>query len=266
MKTPITKKNDFSLMNSENYKKDLEYDLSEIINKYAQLIIEYTKFINENIKVKNKSFTKFIIIRGQDTITHIFNYILYFTKNLEVTYYHCQKSFYFYIEFVGQITEEDKNFLQLTTRDATTYVYKKTIFDINNEFKKKNQNNTKEFREKIEIVCNYIKLFQTYLLKIFQIENIEIDKISHVVNLTDKLVLLKNKSKISILENITDKLFYKIENIDKFFEINHLIVKHFLKNTEILDKAKDKIILDIFDEKLLESNEKFVKWFLFQNK
>jgi len=262
MKTNPSKENNFSLMNSENYKKNLEYDLTEISDKYAKLIIEYTKFIIENIKIKNKSFAKFIIIRGLDTITHVFNYILYFTKNLEVTYYHCQKSFYFYIEFVGQITEEDKMFLQLTTRDATTYVYKKTIYDINSELKKKNENVTKEFREKIDIVNSYIKLFQTYLLKIVDADNIEIKNISYVANLTDKLILLKKKSKISILDGLTEQLYYKIEDIDKFFEINHLIVKYFLKNPDIIEKSKDKINLDIFDEKIIESNEKFVEWFL----
>jgi hypothetical protein len=227
MKTNTSKENNFSLMSSDNYKKNLEYDLSEITNKYAQLIIEYTKFIVENIKIKNKWFSKFIIIRGLDTITHVFNYILYFTKNLEVTYYHCQKSFYFYIEFVGQITEEDKMFLELTTRDATMYVYKKTIFDINNELKRKNENVTSEFREKIEIVDKYINLFQTYLLKMIDVDIIEIEKIYHIVNLTDKLILLKNKSQISILENITQQLYYKIENPDTFFEISHLIVNFF---------------------------------------
>jgi hypothetical protein len=262
MKTTISKDNNFSLTNSENYKKDLEYDLSEITNKYAQLIIEYTNFIYENIKIKNKSFAKFIIIRGLDTITHVFNYILYFTKNLEVTYYHCQKSFYFYIEFVGQITEEDKIFLQLTSRDATMYVYKKTIFDINNELKKQNANNSKEIRDKIEITLKYIKLYQTYLLKLIQVDNIEIEKMTHIVSLTEKLNKLTDKSKINILENITEQLFYKIEDNDKFFEISHLIVKHFLKNPDIIEKSKNKIILDIFDEKLLESNEKFVNWLL----
>ena len=263
MKTNITfKENDFSLMKPENYKKDLEYNLSEIINKYAQLIIEYTRFIHENIKVKNKSFIKFIIIRGLDTITHVFNYILYFTKNLEVTYYHCQKSFYFYIEFVGQITEEDKMFLQLTTRDATMYVYKKTIFDINNELKRKNENITPEFREKIEIVDNYINLFQTYLLKIIVVDTIEIEKMNHIEDLTAKLILLKKKSKISILQNITEELYYKIDNIDIFFEVSHLIAKKFLKNTDSLEKVKEKINLDIFNEKISESNEKFVEWLL----
>ena len=258
----ISKENDFSLMNSENYKKDLEYNLSEIINKYAQLIIEYTKFIHENIKVKNKSFIKFIIIRGLDTITHVFNYILYFTKNLELTYYHCQKSFYFYIEFVEQITEEDKMFLQLTTRDATMYVYKKTIFDINNELKRKNENVTPEFREKIEIINNYINLFQSYLLKIIDADTIEIEKINHIVDLTDKLILLKKKSKINILQNITEQLYYKIDNIDIFFEVGHLIVKKFLKNPDSLEKVKENINVDTFNEKITESNEKFIEWLL----
>jgi hypothetical protein len=265
MKITISKDNIFSLMNSENYKKNLDYDISEITKKYADIIIEYITFINENIKVKNKRFIKFIIIRGLDTITHVFNYILYFTKNLEITYYHCQKSFYFYIEFVSQITEEEKIFLELTTRDATTYVYKKTIFDVNRELKKNNEINNKEFRENIDIVCNYIKLFQTYLLKIIKIENIEIDKIHYIAKLTDNIILLKNKSAISLLENITEELYYKIENIDRFFEINQLIVEHFLKNTEVLEKAKYKMFLHIFDEKILESNEEFIDWFLFQN-
>lgn len=264
MKTNISKENNFSLLNPEIYKKTLEYDLSEITNKYAQLIIEYTKFIHENIKVKNKSFIKFIIIRGLDTITHVFNYILYFTKNLEVTYYHCQKSFYFYIEFVGQITEEDKTFLELTTRDATIYVYKKTIFDIHNEWKRKHQDTTKEFRENINIVNSYIKLFQTYILKIIDsvIYDKDIEKIHHIVSLTDKLVVCKKKSKIGILENITEQFYYKIEDVEQFFQINHIIVKQFLNNPDSLEIVKEKIVLDIFHEKLAETNEKFVEWLL----
>ena len=262
MKTNVSKEKDFSLINSENYNKKLDYDLSEITNKYAELIIEYIKFINENIKVKNKSLNKFIIIRGLDTLTHVFNNILYFTKNLEITYYHCQKSFYFYIEFVGQITEEDKMFLQLTTRDATIYVYKKTIFEINNELKRQNENNTKEFRENINIIQTYINLFQTYLLKIITSDNIEIEKIHYIINFMDKLVCIKNKSKIHILENITEQLYYKIEDSKKFFDVNNLIVKLFLKNPELIEKAKDKVNLDIFNEKILESNEKLIKWFI----
>jgi len=261
----VNKDANFSLLNSENYYKELNIDLSKIINKYAQLIIEYSKFIKDNIKVKNNSFATFIIIRGLDTITNVFNYILYVTKNLDLTYYHCQKSFYFYIEFVGQITEDDKMFLQLTTRDATTYVYKKTIFDVSNELKTLNENTSDEFIEKINIITNYINLYQIYFLKIIQTNNhirSITNNIEHLINLTDKLSIFTKKQKIKYLELVTEKLYYKIENIEVFFEINHLIVKHFLKNPDIVHKSTNKFNSELFDEKLKETIEKFVSWLL----
>jgi len=254
------KDNKYALSNFENYRKDFDCDTSKITNTYLQLIVEYSKFIHENIKVKNNSFEKFIVIRGLDTITNVFNYLLYFTKNLDLTYYHCQKSFYFYIEFVGQITEDDKIFLQLTTRDASTYVYKKTIFEINNELKKINENKTQAFRNKIDIISEYIKIYQTYLLKLIQTNNIK--NIDYLINVSDNLKLLNDNSKIVDLEKITEKLYYKIEDVCKFFEINKLIVKNLLKNPDILIKSYDKFNTELFTSKLEESSDKFVNWLL----
>jgi len=255
------KDNKYTLTNSENYRKDFDCDISKIINTYLQLIIEYSKFIHENIKVKNNSFSKFITIRGLDTITNVFNYLLYFTKNLDLTYYHCQKSFYFYIEFVGQITEDDKMFLQLTTRDASTYVYKKTIFDINNELKKINENKTNEFKYKIDIISEYIKIYQTYLLKLIQTNNIQ--NIEYLVNLGNELKVFNDITKVTYVEKITNKLYYKIDNLEKFFEVNNIIVNSLLKRQSILNKSNEKLNSELFDNKLLEeSSEKFVSWLL----
>ena len=158
------KDNNYSLNNIENYRKTLECSLGEVTKKYGDLLIEYSNFISENIKVKNSSFSRFIVIRGLDTITNVFLYILNATKNIDLTYFHCQKSFYFYVEFVGQISDDEKTFLQLTSRDATTYVYKKTVFDINNEFKKQNEVITDEQNKKMDIIKSYVNLYQTYLL------------------------------------------------------------------------------------------------------
>ena len=117
MKTNISNKdNNYSLHNLENYKKNIDTDIAEVTEKYYKLLLEYYKFIIENIKIKNENLTRFIIIRGLDTITNVFNNILYYTKNIDMTYFHCQKSFYFYVEFVGQISEDEKMFLQLTSR------------------------------------------------------------------------------------------------------------------------------------------------------
>ena len=167
--TISTKDNNYSLQNGENYKNETLLDTDEAVQKYSELIIEYFKFVMENIKIKNSNFSKFIIIRGLDTITNVFLNILYFTKNVDLTYFHSQKSYYFYVEFVSQISDDEKMFLQLTSRDATTYVYKKTVFEINNEFKKINENVTNDFKVKLDIIKSYINLYQTYMLKIIHL-------------------------------------------------------------------------------------------------
>ena len=264
MKSIISNKdNNYSLQNSENYRKEFNCNISEIIEKYSELIIEYFKFIMENIKIKNQSLSKFIIIRGLDTITNVFLNMLYFTKNIDLTYFHSQKSYYFYVEFVGQITDDEKTFLQLTSRDATNYVYKKTIFDVNNEFKKINENVTDEFREKMDIIKSYINLYQIYMLKIIQSDIIDVTYISNLSTLYGKLASLTNKSKILLLENITDKLYSKINDNHKFFEINLLLTKKFLKKQELFNNVEKKINIEEFEEKLLsEPCDKFVTWFL----
>ena len=263
--TISTKDNNYSLQNSENYKNETNFDLNDAVQKYSELIIEYFKFIMENIKIKNSNFSIFIIIRGLDTITNVFLHILYFTKNVDLTYFHSQKSFYFYVEFVGQISDDEKKFLQLTTRDAATYVYKKTVFDISSEFKKANENVSSEFKSKMDIMKSYIDLYQMYMLKIIHTKTkdiVHVTYISNLIKLYEKLNNYTNKSKIFILENISDKLYNKIENIDDFFEINYLLVKKFIKNPDHVKKsAQEKIDTAEFANKLLEKKEKFIQWF-----
>ena len=140
MSTPSNIETNYSLYNTDNFKTTLDVTTSIILNKYKDYIFEFLNIILDNIKVKNNSYYKFIITRGLETLSNAFTTILYYTKNIEITCFHCQKAIYFYIEFVSQISEEQNIFLQLSSRDATIYVYKKTIYEINNEFKKKYDN------------------------------------------------------------------------------------------------------------------------------
>jgi hypothetical protein len=253
-----SKENNYSLHNSENYKNVLDGEVSDVIRKYSMIIVEYFKFIIENIKIKNNSLTKFIITRGLDTITHVFLHILSATKNINLTYFHCQKSFYFYVEFVGQISEDDKVFLQLTSRDATTYVYKKTIFELNNAYKKAGEDDS-AFRERLETINTYIKLYQTYLLKIVHEKKIDLSNIVYLMRLPEKL---NSFPKICLLEGITDQLYYKISDMDTFFETNSLLLKKVLKTPDLLYNAEKNIKSEVFDEKVVEAPDKFVAWFL----
>ena len=259
MKSIATNKdNNYSLHNSENYKSSLDCDVSEVVKRYSLLIVEYFKFITENIKIRNSGLSKFIVIRGLDTITHVFVHILSSTKNINLTYFHCQKSFYFYVEFVGQISEDDKVFLQLTSRDATTYVYKKTMFELNPTFKKTDEN-AAEFSNKLETINTYIKIYQTYLLKIIHEKGAELSNIDYLTKLPEKM---NHIPKITTLESIVDRLYYKVADLSTFFEINAILLKKVIKTPDLLSNVEKNINADIFDDKLSESPDKFIAWVL----
>jgi hypothetical protein len=236
----------YSLQNIENYKKNIDCHFSEIIKKYSYIIIEYLKYIMKTIQFKKNKIIKFIILRGLNTITHVFKYILYYTKNLNITFYQCEKAFYFYVEFVSQISEDDKAFLQLSSRDATNYVYKKTIFEINYQANKNIIIESLESKMKLDLLNIYINLYSKLIEKIIEndlfythdygifIETIEI--IIHSLNSSNL-----NLQQITMLESIVDNLSYKISNIKVFFDIILQLIKKIIKEPTILEIINDKL-------------------------
>ena len=156
----------FSLSSTDHFKNTLETSFYEILNKYINLINEYTKFISENFTNKNKMYSKFILIRGLDTITNVFNHVFFYTKNIDISYFHSQKAYYFYMEFIEQISNDNNSFLQLTSRDASIYVYKKTIFEINTEYKKKIELSFhQEEKQKHFLLNKYIQIYKILFSK-----------------------------------------------------------------------------------------------------
>lgn len=257
----VSKETNYLLSNADNYLAELDGSLSDIADVYSRLILEYIIFVKENMKVKNKTFLKFIIIRGLDTITHVFNYTLFFTKNLNLTYYHCQKSFYLYTEFVGQITEIEKMFLELSTRDATLYVYKKTVYEIHKDYRKDNDKPTDtDFLEKMDVISKYIRICQMYLLKMVQDDHDIAMNIDKLITLVNTLKNFTKTPKFDILEKITDNLYFSVDDLQQFYEINRHIVTLFMKNPYSLAKAEDKWHTETFKDKLSENSEIFVKW------
>ena len=262
MKSQVNQENTYSLHNVDNFNKVLDISVNDVMNKYSELVMEYLKFIYENIKVQNLTYSKFIVIRGLETITNVFSIILYYTKNIDLTYFQCQKSFYYYIEFIGQITEEQHSFLQLNSRDAIRYVYKKTIFEINNDFKKNSLPLTKENAKKFDLINEYIKIYKILLLKIINIDSkINTLNISNLEICCNKL----NNTKIEIdnlyvLESLVCILDNKINNIERFFETLILYLKKINKKTDVIKKSKEKTYLEDFNLYIEESSDKFIAW------
>jgi hypothetical protein len=260
----------YSLQNAENYNALLENSLTEIVERYILLICEYLRFIVENIKMKNKGYFKFILIRGLETITHVFKNTLYYTKNLEMAYYHGQKSFYYYVEFIGQISEEQHQYLQLSSRDATMYVYKKTLFEITNECKKHSTYVDKELEKKLDGTTLHIQIYKNIIQYFLGSEKNLCDerfslftkKFESLCNKLNTLVLSNEDLKVIELfhQNITAKYF----QTEKFFEIQDIFMMRVFKKKSLLSekKIKQKLVDDSFNETLEQTPEKFVNWII----
>jgi len=262
MKSFANKEINYSLHNSENYKKELDTEISDVVQKISQLFIDYYKFITENIKLKKSTFSRFIIIRGLDTIVNVFNYILLYTKNIDLVYFHCQKAFYFYVEFVGQISEDEKMFLQLTSRDATTYVYKKTIFEIDNNMKKNNEEVSDYTRLKIDIINLYIDLYKTLLFKIINDDFTNIKNLENIELIYKKLNGLTNKTNLKHINQIIELLCNRIENSEYFFDVCVLLIKKITKNQELINTCFNKFLSEDFKYRLEDTSDKFAAWFM----
>jgi len=181
----------------ENYNNIIYENEDEIYLKYSNIIIQYLLLGIEKIKNHNPEYIKYILIKGMFTVSYVFKMLLMYTCNLQLTYHQCQKSYSYYTEFIGQIGDESVTYLQLNSKDAALFVYKKTIFDISSELKKKyteNDVNEKKNKNISTMIVMYNKLLETEitLLNSDQLKNSEtIDKIyTSVARINSKLCKL----------------------------------------------------------------------------
>jgi hypothetical protein len=128
----------YNLANINNFNLSFNTEnIKTVKEKYTMLVAEFLLCAAENIIVQNEKYFVFVLQRGLETIKHCFKMIYMYTRNLDLTIYHCKKAFCYYVEFIGQIGDDHHTYLQLTSKDATMFVYKKTIFEIDNSYRKK---------------------------------------------------------------------------------------------------------------------------------
>ena len=183
----MTITNTNSLESLETYKTQLNDSLSTILEKYMAIIIEYLRFISKHIaSLKNKPYAKFILLRGIETINHVFNYILLYTKDVEVAYIYTEKSIYLYVEFITQVSENQNAFLQLSSKDAVIYVYKKTIYTLRLDVVLAVCQKEKEIHGALNIYAQAFKeiisLYFTGEESITQIQNIYVKLMDYELN------------------------------------------------------------------------------------
>jgi hypothetical protein len=261
MKPPKTEYIQYLLYNVENYKPLIQNTAQEILTKFTEMMIEYMRLIAEKTNIKNKQYYIFIFERGIETLIHIFSMIFYYTKNLELTFYHSQKAYYFYIEFIEQISDDNITFLQLSSRDALMFVYKKTIFEINNDHKKSNIYLTEEEHKIISYININIPIYKkivSFVLyhKDFKYGN-KLEYINTYCDKIQKLAVILNrcikKESISLFINLLQN-----KNVDSpisIYQSFKLLEEFILKLKEQpKKKIKEKANKLTNDEKKLINN------------
>ena len=181
----------FSLVDSNIYSNKISLPQSVIEEHFKKLIIEYFDFVQKDDKkfvITNTDIFKYTIIRGLETMTHVFKIILLYTNNLSAAVFHSQRSICLYVEFMLQIIENSQTFLRLRSRDAVMYVYKETIFRLKKEeatYKNLGKNLDTIENEKYKMRENLNKILYSvvdYLQK-HDRTNIPLSDIQHIIKM-----------------------------------------------------------------------------------
>ena len=220
-------------------------------------------------------------MKGIETISSVFKILLLYTKNLPLTIFHCQKSFYYYIEFIGQIGDSNHQFLQLNSKDATLFVFKKTVFEINNDHRKIFSSPIGNELEKFNYIEQLIRYCNT-LIKYALHRNDIVDKSireQHMKDNCNDILRICNKAntsidsiisktitnsyKLEILNNFIDIISTKECSVKKLFEVIESLHKKFSKNSTNVEN----ILKNMYNSKLIDnlnnmSNIRFVNWLI----
>jgi hypothetical protein len=234
------------ISNTDNYNQNFEFsDTKTYVGRYVELINEYMLYVVENMIIQDDAYLLFLIQRGVETIMHCFKFLLMYTKNLELTIYQCKKALYYYIEFIGQISDVSvhHSYLQLNSKDATLFVYKKTIYDINNVYRK-NFIQSKNDKQFLNSISNIIVLFNATLFHLLQKERLKYSKKESIIHFA-----------IDRATSITDKLFNKNNYFLTDIKTELCLFVFRIFQTYDIDTIKYSNICEIFIKKLRKYKE-----------
>jgi hypothetical protein len=240
------------LNDANNYQTKYTIIPTEAFTKYIGLLTEYLVNSVEKISIRNNIYFNYVLVKGIETINHIFRLILLYTRNLELTYHHCQKAFPYYIEFIGQMGEDHHSFLKLNSKDAILFVYKKTIFEIDTEHKKKftcSESNN-DLLDCIFLLTNIYSSAIKQLISVYDYKD-DVNKRNNILTYIYDNILGFNQSLMDLSIGLTTNAYSsKLNTINKFwYIIIELTPKAVLVTEAFIKKIQKKDIDDI--EKML---------------
>lgn len=126
---------EMSLLSSNNYLKELTETPEDLVMSFEGLVDRTV--ISYMVENKDRNGCVANLIIGIYSVMHVFRLVLLYTRSRQLALHHASRAGVYFLEFVSQITDDGQHYLQLTPKDAILFAYKKTLFDINTEYRSK---------------------------------------------------------------------------------------------------------------------------------
>jgi len=234
----------FSLHNFENYNKELKQECRYILNQFIELNNKFLLLSLENIQIQDKIFKQYVMKKGVETIEHIFIFLIFYTLNNDLTYYHCEQGYVYYVEFIGQmIMNGDTTGFALTSKDAILFVFKKTIFEISKEYRENNPLN-ENYEKKIKLIKQLTSTYKNLLF--LYIDNLNTSNTKLNENETKTIRNIIVNFFVNVFENNTINSNYN--NSDNAIEILNYFID-FIRKYDKLSIHNKLNVLELFIKK-----------------
>lgn len=249
-----------NLKDKSIYQSEIDVCIASILNTYVIMcktflneVFDHISFLDTEIQTQSqsqsyshsqtqtyipKNMKVYIILKGLDLIKVVFTTVMLYTRNLLVTCQTTRHAMTLYFEFISQINSHNYEYLQLSVRDTTLFVYKKTIFNIDIETKNEFVAETKD--------NSYHMCIRSFAELITNITNDYIYEYDNPNKITSNILQLKQ-----CLTGVNSQ-FSKILVMDIYDEDIISIVK----NTTVINEKIDLLLRDSQSEGLCNVSDK----------
>ena len=267
----MSEREEVSLKCLDNYKAKARWDICVVAAKFIEIVNDYLERALEGLNVESEEYLEYLVLKGERTILHVFIFILLYTNSDTLALLHAQKGSYLYIEFMGQIGQADNTYLGLSAKDASMFVYKKTIFDIDNKIRKdwgEPDLKTKTRFDSVELMANLYVSVTKRLIEHREGKKLKerltlLSKKSNNYQLIELMFDMKKSTtseqysaRLSLLKKATE--FYidtNISNAEMFNALKSVAKKIIRGNIAPKEKKDDVIITEQSIKNALESGD-----------
>ena len=151
----------FDLSIYENYLNGKDVEWKGLARRVIAQMDRCVRRCQDALSARPIEYVQFTLLRAIETLQSMFLLMMLYTGNEALVMYHLDKSCLLFVEFMEQISHDTNHFLGLTSRDAAIFIYKKTLFSIDNQIRKDWKSCEMKIGPQLEKVKIAIDLYKT---------------------------------------------------------------------------------------------------------